>query len=369
MGINVDFFTDKAWMYQIFGIVFATLCLDFFQKKLLSKLYRSFKRTQTFWDDVFIESVKSPIRLFIWLYGILFALQFAPENKINTLKPVLEAIAEIGLVAIVVWFLSRFIKFGEKEYIRVVFERSTLAERGEDFQSKLDKTTVQAITKLLRSSVIITGGLIIIQSLGYSISGLLAFGGVGGIAVGFAAKDLLANFFGGIMIHLDRPFAIGDWVSSPDRDIEGTVEHIGWRLTVIRSFDKRPIYIPNSLFTQIVVKNPSRMTNRRIFEHVGVRYDDVAKVPNLVDSIRRMIRNSSFIDQTETVIVNLNNLSESSLDIMVYAYTLTTDWVEYHEIKHKVMMSILNIIESHGAQAAFPTATLHISRNPGEETN
>ena len=79
------------------------------------------------------------------------------------------------------------------------------------------------------------------------------------------------------MIHLDRPFALGDWVSSPDRDIEGVVEHIGWRLTVIRSFDKRPIYIPNSLFTQIVVKNPSRMTNRRIFEYIGVRCDDDVK--------------------------------------------------------------------------------------------
>jgi len=84
---------------------------------------------------------------------------------------------------------------------------------------------------LLRASIVITAALVILQNLGFSISGVLAFGGVGGIAVGFAAKDLLANFFGGLTVYMDRPFVVGDWVRSPDKNIEGTVEHIGWRLT------------------------------------------------------------------------------------------------------------------------------------------
>ena len=112
------------------------------------------------------------------------------------------------------------------------------------------------------------------QLFDYSVSGLLAFGGIGGIAVGFAAKDLLANFFGGLMIYLDRPFSVGDWIRSPDKEIEGTVEDIGWRLTRIRTFDKRPLYIPNSIFASISVENPSRMSNRRIYEKIGIRYDD-----------------------------------------------------------------------------------------------
>ena len=120
---------------------------------------------------------------------------------------------------------------------------------------------MDAMAKLLRLSVIITAGLVVLQTLGFSISGVLAFGGVGGIAVGFAARDLLANFFGGLMIYLDRPFSVGDWVRSPDRNIEGTVERIGWRLTVIRTFDKRPLYVPNSVFANIAVENPSRMAS------------------------------------------------------------------------------------------------------------
>ena len=97
---------------------------------------------------------------------------------------------------------------------------------------------MDAITKLLQMFVIITATLVVLQTLGVSVSGVLALGGIGGLAIGFAAKDLLANFFGGLMLYLDRPFAVGDWIRSPDREIEGDVEQIGWRLTRIRTFDK-----------------------------------------------------------------------------------------------------------------------------------
>lgn len=99
--------------------------------------------------------------------------------------------------------------------------------------------------------------------LGFSLSGVLAFGGIGGIAVGFAAKDMLANFFGGLAIYLDRPFIVGEWIRSPDHEIEGTVEHIGWRQTRVRAFNKNPIYVPNSLFSTIVVETPTRTRSSR----------------------------------------------------------------------------------------------------------
>ena len=113
-----------------------------------------------------------------------------------------------------------------------------------------------ALAKLLRLSIVISAVLVALPTVGIEITALLAFGGVGGLAVGFAAQDLLSNFFGGLMIYLDRPFTIGDWIRSPDREIEGTVESIGWRLTVVRTFDKRPLYIPNSVFTTLTVENP-----------------------------------------------------------------------------------------------------------------
>ena len=229
----------------------------------------------------------------------------------------------------------------------------------------MDLTTADAVAKLLRISAIIVSTLVVLQTLGYSISGVLAFGGVGGIAVGFAARDLLANFFGGLMVYLDRPFSVGDWVRSPDREIEGTVETIGWRLTVIRTFDKRPLYIPNSLFTQIVVENPSRMTNRRIYETIGLRYSDVGRMADVVDAVKTMLRGHPDIDGTQTMIVNFSELAPSSIDFFVYTFTKTTDWARFHEIKQNVMLKIIQIIESQGAECAFPTSTVFISNVEG----
>jgi MscS family membrane protein len=227
----------------------------------------------------------------------------------------------------------------------------------------MDYTTVNAISKLLRAVVAITAVLTVMQSLGYSISGVLAFGGVGGIAVGFAAKDLLANFFGGFIIHLDRPFKVGDWVRSPDREIEGTVEVIGWRLTTIRTFDKRPLYVPNAVFTQIAVENPSRMQNRRIYETIGIRYADVKEMSDIVSDIRHMLENHEEIDANQTLIVNFLAFNSSSLDIMVYTFTKTTQWVKFHEVKQDVLLKISDIIESYGAEVAFPTRTLHVAES------
>jgi len=255
------------------------------------------------------------------------------------------------VLIIICWFLIRFITCFEKNIISV---KQTTSE-------EIDQTTVDAIAKLLRISVIIIGFLIALQSLGYSISGVLAFGGVGGIAVGFAARDLLANFFGGLMIYMDRPFSVGDWIRSPDKEIEGTVEKIGWRSTTIRTFDKRPLYVPNAVFNNVSVENPSRMLNRRIKETIGIRYDDLSKMEKIIGDVKEMLKNHADIDTTKTLIVNFNEFAPSSLDFFIYTFTKTIDWVRYHEIKQDVLLKIINIIESNGAECAFPTSTLHIS--------
>ena len=161
------------------------------------------------------------------------------------------------------------------------------------------------------------------------------------------------------MIYLDRPFAIGDWIRSPDRDIEGTVESIGWRLTVVRTFDKRPLYIPNSIFNTLALENPSRMLNRRIKETIGLRYQDASKIDAIVNAVKKMLMAHEEIDQSQTLMVNFNSYGPSSLDFFIYTFTKTTSWVRYHEIKQDVMIKIINIVHDHGADFAFPTRTIN----------
>jgi MscS family membrane protein len=184
--------------------------------------------------------------------------------------------------------------------------------------------------------------------------------------VGFAAKDMLANFFGGLTIYMDRPFVVGEWIRSPDKDIEGTVEYIGWRHTRVRAFNKNPIYVPNALFTTIVVENPTRMTNRRIKETIGIRYADLDKMAAIVADVKAMLCAHPEIDTSATLIVNFNQFGASSLDFFIYTFTKTVEWVHYHEVKQDVLLKVAAIIQAHGAEIAFPTRTLHLETAAAE---
>ena len=226
-----------------------------------------------------------------------------------------------------------------------------------------DVTSARILSRIIKITLIVVIILLYGEHFGMSLSGLLTFGGIGGIAVGMAGKDILSNFFSGIMLYFDRPFKIGDWVSSPDRQIEGTVVEIGWRITKIITFDHRPLYIPNSLFSSISVENPGRMTNRRIKTTIGLRYEDAEKISQIVSEIRAMLKAESSIDQHQTLLVYFDEFGDSTLNIMVYCFTKTTVWAEWLAAQQAVYLKIIDIVHRNGADFAFPSRTLYMERN------
>lgn len=343
-------FGFRSWMVEVFAIVFVTLLLGLISRVVLSRLHGRLSRTKTPWDQSLIESLARPLQALIWLLGLTFAVQAAGRSSESALLSAVEPLREVGVIAVIAWFLMRFIKRG----------KSIIVSRPRSDGKTIDYTAVDALAKLLRLTVGITAVLVALQTLGFSIAGVLTFGGIGGIAVGFAAKDLLANFFGGLMVYMDRPFSVGDWIRSPDRDIEGTVEEIGWRITRIRTFDSRPLYVPNATFASIALENPSRMQSRRIFETIGIRYDDAGSMGDIVADVREMLMNHEDIHHERTLMVHFNAFASSSLDFFIYCFTRTVAWAEYHRIKQDVLLKILDIIESHDAQCAFPTSTVHL---------
>lgn len=340
---------NNNWIIVLFGIVAFALLANLAARSIFKAMIKRAYGTANFWDDALFEALRAPVEWAIWIFGLNFAVLFT--DKVNSLgwHSVMSQINATFVIVLVSWFLLRLIA------------RMQVNLTSEKYMSKpMDLTTATAIRKLLSASVVITASLVILQSYGVSVSGVLAFGGIGGLAVGFAAQDLLANFFGALMIYLDKPFAVGDWVRSPDREIEGTVEDIGWRRTLIRTFDKRPLYVPNSVFNKISVENPSRMTNRRIFETVGVRYSDIGAVEKIVTRAKEMLLNHEDIDTDLIIMVNLNKFGASSVDFFVYCYTKTTNWAEYHQVKQDVLFKVERIIDEENAEIAYPTQTLHV---------
>jgi MscS family membrane protein len=343
------------WVIQVFVVVLLTVIANFFAKRFLVKIISKLDYTDTRWDEIAVKAMSRPLGWIIWLVGLSFAADIIYLETESAIFTAGDTIRNVGVLVCITWSVLAFIRGAEQEFA--------------DHSEQVDRHTAEAIGKLVRLAVIITAAMVILQTLGFSISGVLAMGGIGGVAIGFASKDLLANFFGGLIIYLDRPFSIGDWIRSPDRSIEGTVEKIGWRVTQIRNFESRPIYVPNSVFTNIVVENPSRMANRRIYETIGLRYSDLAGMDKIVDEVTAMLIEHEEIDTDKTMIVNFNAFSDSSLDFFIYCFTKTTEWVKFHQIKQHVMLKIAGIIESNGAEIAFPTSTLHVATPVRIENN
>ncbi len=346
-----DYLASESWVVQVVVIILATLVIDLAQKRILGKLRDKADKLGGGWGGVLFAAAARPASLLIWVIGLAFAADVARGESAAVIFTAVAPARRIGVIIAVTWFLIRFVRLLEVR----------LLERRVQQEQSFERTAADTIVNVLRLLFIIVAFLAILQSLGYNISGLLALGGVGGIVAGLAAKDLLANFFGRLMIYLDRPFDVGDWIRSPDKEIEGTVESVGWRLTRIRTFDKRPLYLPNSVFTSIAVENPSRMTNRRIYETIGIRYEDADKTAVIVEDVKKMLREHPEIDAQQTMIVNLNRFAPSSLDFFIYTFTRTTEWIRFHEIKQDVLLKVLAIIRRHGAQSAFPTSTIHLA--------
>ena len=337
-----------SWLGTAFGILVLTGVVRYLATRMLNQAHLRAERTENLWDDAFVEAIKKPLGLGIWVIGISFAIDSMKLESQAEIFSLTDEARDVAVVWLMIWFAINFTENVEKSFVDGKQKHS------------VDATTATAIGKLLRASIIITGVLMLLQAFGFSISGVLALGGVGGIAIGFAARSLLANFFGALMIFLDRPFSVGDWIRSPDRDIEGTVESIGWRVTQIRTFDQRPLYVPNSVFTEVSVENPSRMNNRRNYETFRILYADLSRMPGIVADVHNMLVAHQDIAQERTLMVNFVTFGDSTLDFFVYSFTKTTDWATFHAVKQDVLLKIADIVAAHDAEFAFPTQTLQL---------
>jgi MscS family membrane protein len=125
----------------------------------------------------------------------------------------------------------------------------------------------------------------------------------------------------------------------------------------------RPLYIPNAVFANISVENPSRMSNRRINETLGIRYEDIHSMDSIVAAVTAMLLKHPDIDAKQTMIVNFNKFNASSVDFIVYTFTKTTDWIDFHKIKQDVLLRVASIVADHDAEIAYPTSTIHLQKS------
>ena len=343
--------------YEIFNVnvgemlaAFGILLLFFISKHVLLNivfyfLKKTTKKTLSSFDDDLVQIVKPPLSLVITATGFFLAINVFTFTK--DIDILLLNIYKTFLIGSFFWVLYR-----AENLLKIFMEKYAYKK-----QIEIAVEFLPLFRKLIRAALIVFAVTIIIQEWGYNIGAIITGLGIGGLAVALAAKDTLANFFGSLMIIMDRPFAIGDWIIVADT--EGVVEEIGFRTTKIRTFEKAIVSVPNSKIATDNVTNWSRRDARRIMCRVGATYSTPpASLKKAVNDINDMLINHESINN-DMIMVYFDEFAASSLNIFVYCFAATSTWAEYLAIKQDVYFNIMDIFQKHDISFAFPSMSLY----------
>lgn len=350
------FSTQILWGVEIWRLAVAALIIfaGFLSRKLVVGLFKrslaSFAEgTKAQWDDDLVAMMPRPLSIVIQLTLWYFALGFLslPTEPVDVSKIATQGL-QIAISASVAWSLFRLV-----DVFTLAMERLSAKT-----ESKLDDQIVPLIRKTIKIIIAVTVLVTVIQNLGYSVTSFLASLGVGGLALALAAKDTVANLFGSVVIFTDRPFQVGDWVEFDG--IQGDVEEVGFRTTRIRRFDKSLVTVPNSTFSITAITNHSARPKRRVDITVGVTYESKpAQIRSLVDALRALIAEHEGLDRGFQF-VHFTEMGATSLNVRVYCFTVSTNWVTHLAVKEALMLRIMETVAAHGLEMAFPTQTVYL---------
>lgn len=300
-------------------------------------------------DKKSIHRVSRPVGSLLFVlvlaYGLDYVHALDPKSREAT-AIVIRALAALCAVVL----LYRLVDLGA----------SVAARRAEATDTKLDDQLIPLVRTILHIAVVAVGVIFILQNLDVDVTSLLALGTVGTLAVSLAAKDTVENFFGSIGIFADRPFQVGDWVVVGD--IEGVVEQVGMRSTRIRTFYNSLVSLPNSKVVNTPVDNYGVRDFRRQTFNVSLTYDTSAKdMTDFCEGVRKLLREHPGV-RKDLLEVHFKNMSESSLDVMVYFFLNVDTWSEELAARHAILLQIMTLAEQMALSFAFPTRTLHLEK-------
>ncbi|MGM7703177.1 mechanosensitive ion channel family protein [Pseudalkalibacillus sp. Hm43] len=225
---------------------------------------------------------------------------------------------------------------------------------------QVDQILIPFVSRVLKFVIVAISISVLAQEWGYDVNGFVAGLGIGGLAFAFAAKEALGNLFGGIVIIIERPFSIGDWIQTPS--VEGVVEDINFRSTQVRTFADALVTVPNANIANDPITNWTRMRKRRVYFNLGVTYTTPKeKLETCVKKIKDMLKEHQEV-HPELIEVRFDKYNDSSLDIMIYFFTKTTAWVNYLDVKEDINLRIMEILDREGVSVAFPSRSIYVEK-------
>ncbi len=349
----VDVWTDGLFGIDIGQIVvavaiFVTLLMarNLFTRFVLRRLEKLVKRTETELDDTLVEALRNPIRFIPIVLGTFLATSYL--NLSDELQVFATNFNRSLIAFTIFWGLYRI-----SDPLSAIMMHAAHI---------LTVSMIQWLSKAVKVAFALLGAATILEIWGIQVGALIAGLGLFGVAVALGAQDLFKNLIAGLFVIGERRFHPGDWILVKDV-VEGTVEEIGFRTTTVRRFDKAPVYVPNARLSDNAVTNFSRMTYRRIKWVIGLEYGSTGDQLNAIrDAIEAYVtENDDFVQPSETsTFVRIDRFSDSSIDILLYCFTKTTNWLEWMEIKERLLLAIKNTVETNGTGFAFPSRSLYV---------
>ena len=337
---------ELAFIFIAF--VLALLVRGLIAKFIVKKVKLIVQKTTNSIDDKLFDSLIPPIKLLpIVIVFLVITLYFDVDS---TLGLYFQKINNTLSTIFVFWLIHQ-----------AVIPFSNFFNKLEDI---LSKALVLWIIRSLRYLIIFLGSVAVLEVWGIKIGPVIAGLGLFGVAVALGAQDLFKNLISGIMILLEKRFHIGDVINVPGHT-EGTVEHIGFRSTLIRKFDSTPITIPNYIFAEAPILNYSNRTNRRINWIIGLEYNSkLDQIKNFTKSIDNYINDSKdfVVNQNFKSFVRLDKFNDSSIDILIYCFTSTNEWDTFLKIKEQLAMKVKEEVEKKGLNFAFPSQSIYIEK-------
>lgn len=339
-----------------YGIALLVLLIAYVLRHVVTKILFAFfrglaSRTRTTLDDKLFPSLETPIAAFIVVFGAVSALKVLKLS--DTADRTLGYVYTMAFSLVVFWMFLR-------AFNTILDHLQAIAR-----ERQLGVTPFMPwIKKTLVTIVFVFGVLMIAQSLGADVKAFLAGLGIGGLAFALAAQDTIANVFGSVVVAIDQPFRLGEFVRIGS--FLGGVEDIGLRSTRLRALDKSLITIPNKTVAAEAITNLSRFTQRRVEQVIGLTYDTTAEAMDaIVEEIRGIIRAEQEVDPT-SILVYFRDYSASSLDIWVVYVTKDADFMKSMDLRQRINLAIMRAVERRGLSFAFPTQTVHLAGDVAE---
>jgi len=321
-------------------------------KFLIGWLRRMAKSTEWKIDDNIVDAIAPPLRAIPVVFGIFVATNYMQFDGV--VETISENVTRTLIAIVIFWAMLRAL--------------GPLSRAFAKLEELLSHELIEWIMKALRVAVVLVGAATVLQIWGIQIGPIIAGAGLFGVAVALGAQDLFKNLIAGILILGEKRFRKGDWIHV-DGVVEGVVETIGFRSTVVRRFDKAPVMVPNAQLSDTAVTNFSDMTYRRIYWHIGVEYStSIEQLRDIREQIAQYIEsNDEFVDASLTnTFVRIDRFNDSSIDILVYCFTHTKVWGEWLEIKERLAYKIMEVVHGAGTGFAFPSTSIYLEKLPGE---